>query len=807
MRILVMDERLRYRYNEEKPPSGKSHTQEGSTMREEIDFDRDWYFHKGDLKQEFPTNKGYAYISAKTERYHMGPASKDYVISADSYHLNTEHKSERWEKVNLPHDYVIEGIPDRKYNNALGFLPYDNAWYVKKFTLSEDDRNRRITLLFEGVAVHATVYVNGCLMKHNFCGYTTFPVDITDVVKYGAENRLAVYVSTEHHEGWWYEGGGIYRHVKLIKTDLVSLDLWGIYAKPVFLGDGKWRVDTEATVRNDSTEARRIRVAGEILDESGNVIATAGAGAVIGDKDKKTVKYAFTVTDPALWSPDSPVRYRMRATVLSGKTACDCSEVHFGFRTFRLDPDKGMFINDKHYKIKGLCGHADCGLMGKAVPDNIHRYKVRLMKEMGANGYRTSHYPQAEALMEELDKNGFIVMDETRWFESTEEGKAQLEMLMKRDRNRACVFFWSVGNEEPHHTTEEGRRIAQSLMAFARKLDDSRVVMTAVSYSPDKATVYDEMSVLGINYNWSMYERVHAKYPNKPIFSSECCATGTTRGWYFDQDDSKAFLPAYDRDTNAEFRGREFTWKFLMKHDWLLGGYQWIAFEHRGEATWPRLCSQSGAIDLFLQKKDAFYQNKSHWTDAPMIHLLPHWNFRGMEGEPIRVSAYTNQPACELFLDGESLGRREIERYGHGEWQVPYKAGTLRAVAYDADGRIVAEDVRITSGAGYALKLTLDTPDVKANGKDIAIVTCSVVDRDGNEVPDATPTVSFTAFGAGKIYATGSDITEHDTIFRSTRRMRAGRIGVAVKMGDKPDTLTVIAECDGLLRGVLKAEF
>ena len=777
-------------------------------MRQEELFDRGWLFHPGDIEVKFPTVKGPAYVMAKTQRMKMGPASVAYNDRTDDFRMDDlkEINSDRWITVDLPHDFMVTEPVNKDENNALGFVEYKNAWYRKHFKLSKDDMGKRITLLFDGIATHATVYLNGCLMKHNFCGYTSFEVDITDVVKYDEPNVLAVYVNTEEHEGWWYEGGGIYRSVRLVKTDLCAVDLWGIYARPTKKSDTLWEVEARVTLRNDDVKTHALRAVVEIVDEAGETVTTGNISGKIADKDKREFRTVLSIENPLLWSPDEPNRYRMRVTVLRGKNAVDVDEVRFGFRTFRLDPDKGMFINGKHYKIKGLCGHADCGLLGKAVPDNIHRYKVRLMKEMGANGYRTSHYPQAEALMEELDKNGFIVMDETRWFESTDEGKAQLEMLMKRDRNRPSIFFWSVGNEEPHHTTEEGRRIAQTLMSLAHKLDDTRVIMTAVSYSPDKATVYDELEAIGINYNWTMYEKVHEKYPTKAVFSSECCATGTTRGWYYDEDPNKAFLPAYDRDTNSEFRGREFTWKYLDSNDWLLGGYQWIAFEHRGEATWPRLCSQSGAIDLFLQKKDAFYQNKSFWSEKPMVHLLPHWNFEGLEGHKIRVVSYTNQPRVELFLNGRSLGAVALERHDHAEWQVPYEVGRLEVKAYNENGDVTATDVRITSKKPYALALHLDTEDVRANGKDVAILTCTVVDENGIEVPDAIPTVSFTANGAGRVLSTGSDITEHDTVYKSVRRMRAGRIGVAVKLGSTPGDLTVIAEAEGLRRAILVRE-
>lgn len=766
-------------------------------MREKINLDKGWMFHKGDIKTELSTKKAIVYDEAKTERALRGPASRNYNTSSTA--------AERFEKVDLPHDYVIYETPMPEGNEGLGFYPYHNAWYVKKFRLSEEDKSKRLALFFEGVATHATVYVNGCLMKHNYCGYTEFEVDITDVADFEAENTVSVYVNTEHHEGWWYEGGGIYRHVWLKKSNLVSVDLYGVYANPQRVNNDLWSVLTEVTLRNDHFENKRVQILCEIQDNLGVTVAQGTCGGLITGKDKRVLKLKIDVQAPSLWSPDSPKLYTMRTHVLVGKKEIDVYDVRFGFRTVLADPQKGLFINGKHYKIQGLCGHADCGLMGKAVPDNIHRYKVRLMREMGANGYRTSHYPQSNALMDALDENGFIVMNEVRWFESTEEARAQLETLVKRDRNRPSVVFWSIGNEEYFHVNEKGRRIAKSLYSLIKKLDSSRYIMTAISVSPANATVCDELDAIGVNYNWNAYDVLHEKNPHKPILSSECCATGTTRGWYFDDNPDKAFIRAHDHDTNHYFRSREYTWKYICEREWLLGGYQWIAFEHRGEATWPRLCSQSGAIDLFLQKKDAFWQNKSHWTSEPMVHLLPHWNWTGLEGEVIRVFAYTNTKRLELFLNGRSLGSRDIEKYGHGEWEVVYEAGELEVRAYEGD-RIVARDIRVTSKKAHRLALKLDTTDVKANGEDIAIFTCYVVDEDGNEVYDATPTVTFSTNSLGRIYSTGSDITDHTSIFLPTRRMRAGRISVAVKLGTTEGMLKLYAESFGLKSGVITVQ-
>ena len=771
-------------------------------MREKILFDKDWFFHEGDLKQSDPPYKGVMYIGAKTERYHYGPACKDYIPVPDNYDINREHKTERWETVDLPHDYLVGQRPDRKNNNALGFAEYRNAWYIKRFSLPAEDADKRVTLLFEGVATHATVYLNGCLLKHNFCGYTTFEVDITDMMKPGEINALAVYVNTEEHEGWWYEGGGIYRHVWLCKTVKVAVDLWGIFAKPVKEKSG-WTVPTEMTVRNDNNVPADFDVTAEILDADGHVLTIEKTSGHAADYEKCKCNVTFSVKIPKLWSPETPYLYTMRVTVSRGGEPVDTDRVRFGFRTVTMSADTGLFVNGKPYKIKGVCGHADAGLFGKAVPDNIQRYKVEMLKDMGANGYRTSHYPQSEALMDALDENGFLVMDETRWFESTEEGIAQLEALIRRDRNRPSVVFWSVGNEEMHFVTEEGRRVCRKLMAVVRKLDDSRPVMTAVD-RPVGATVYDENVVLGVNYHLDSYDMLHEKYPDKPIFASECCATGTTRGWYFPSDPQRGYVSAWDRmPADTTFSSREYTWKYISSRPYIMGGYQWMGIEYRGETVWPRLCSQSGAIDLYFQKKDAFYQNLSLWSDKPMVHLLPHWNFRGLEGEVFPVWVYTNQPQLELFLNGKSLGRRTIEPCGHGEWQVAYEPGTLTVRAYDKNGRETASETHETTGAPVRLGLIQDTKHLTANGRDMAVVTCVAYDAEGREVPDAEVHVSFTTIGDARIYSTGSDISDHRTLFSSDRRMRAGRIGVAVKLGHATEGVKVVATAPGLSSAVL----
>ena len=309
-------------------------------MREKIDFDSGWLFHKGDIPIALPRKKGVVYHEAKTERALRGPASRNY---------NTSYLAgEIWEEVELPHDYVIGETPSPDGNEGLGFYPYQNAWYVKKFRLEQEDSGKRITLFFEGVATRATVYVNGCLMKHTFCGYTEFEVDITDVADFGATNTVSVYVNTEHHEGWWYEGGGIYRHVWLVKTDPVCVDLYGVYVKPEKVSDALWRAPIEVTLRNDCFEGKRARVECEILDGAGRSVATVQGGGRIPRKEQKAFRLAAEVVSPLLWSPDSPALYTVRTRVFVGKREVDVYDVRFGFRTVYADPQRGLFINGKH---------------------------------------------------------------------------------------------------------------------------------------------------------------------------------------------------------------------------------------------------------------------------------------------------------------------------------------------------------------------------------------------------------------------------------------------------------------------------
>lgn len=762
-------------------------------MRKKIRLHEDWLFHKGDIPIPRPTDKGPVYAQSKTERKLIGPAAYHYYDRPDSYGEDGEIRSEGWIRVNLPHDYIIDQDNVPSENNALGYLHYDNAWYRKRFFMDEGARGKRVTLEFDGIAGQSTIYLNGCRMRHNYSSYNSFEVDISDNIYVGRENVLAIYVNTEEFEGWWYQGGGIYRDVRLLIAEPLSIDRYGVYAPARKADEEQWVVDFQTTVRNDSFKDRIVTVKSEIIDQTGRVAAQAAAAGKVVLRDKATLFSSAKVQAPYLWDTESPYLYTVRTSLFVDDILYDENTVRIGFRTVEADARKGLLINGKPTIIKGVCCHQDFGLTGLAVPDNIVRYKIGLIKEMGANGFRCSHYAHSAASMDTFDELGFLVMNETRWFESTEESMEQLDMLVRRDRNRPSVIIWSTSNEEPYHITDVGGRIHKAMATCIRKLDDTRLITAAQSHAPDQSFIYDDCDIIGVNYNLDLYDGIHTSTPNKAILSTECCATGSTRDWHFPPNNSGR-LRDKDRDTNDWFRGRERTWKFLMERPYVIGGYQWAAVEHRGEAQWPAICSKSGAIDFFLQLKGAFYQNQSLWTENPMVHIVPHWNFKGLENEEIPVTVYTNCEELELFLSGISLGRKAVETYGHGEWSVKYIAGELSVKGY-RNGEPVAEDIRHTSKTAAGLVLRLDN-EVRANGEDLALFTCECVDEDGRIVPDAAEFVRFSASEPARLVATGSDHCDHNAVSHTARKMYCGKITVAVRPQKGQSHLELYAQSD-----------
>lgn len=777
-------------------------------MREKIDFGGGWLFHRGDIKRAYTVRPLTTYVHNHTEREIWGPAAKNYNDSADSARTDVEACTENWESVTVPHDYTITELPSKENNADYGFYPLENAWYRKHFVLPDEDADKRIVLYFEGAGTKSTVWVNGCLAHRQFVGYTPFSVDITNYVSFKEKNVVAVYIDNADPEIWSYSGGGIYRPVWMIKTEKIAVDLYGVYVHPIKRTEHRWEVPVEVTVRNDSTRKAEAVVQMEVEDGSGSVVASAQGKAEVYPFRQTVISAAMEVDDPLLWDCEHPHLYTVHTTVLAEGKPMDEVNDRFGFRTIRFDPNEGFFLNGKHTLIKGVGVHNEDGMTGKAMPRRIQKYRLELLKEMGANGYRTAHYPHSDYTMDCLDEMGFLVMDETRWFSTNAESLAMLETLVKRDRNHPSVILWSIGNEEMITETDNGRRIAEQMRETVKRYDESRPVTMAVVHSMLNNYVLGELDVIGVNYNYKWYDEIHAKYPDKPIFVSEGMTAYTTRGWYHDSVPERGYFTAYDTQNlfpyEALHGGREKIWKSLMERPCFAGIYQWAAIEHRGEGMWwPRISYPAGVIDLYLQKKDAFYQHQSQWLDTPMIHVFPHWCFRGREGEEIAVWAYTNCEEAELFLNGVSVGRVAVEKYGHAEWKLPYTPGKLEAVGY-VGGEKAADDVTETPGEAAALELRLEGAGVGAD--DWAILTCVCVDQDGREVYDASPFVSFYCNRYGRIAATGGAVTDHTPPRCPDRKLWMGRCSVLVKTGKTPGVLKVVAQADGLKPAVLSVD-
>lgn len=757
-------------------------------MRQEILLNDGWLFHKGDIAEPVSPDKGFVYMQSKTERKKSGPAAYAFPDTPNAF-IGSLLSPIKWEYVRIPHDYILFQDCDKNENCSFGYFRYENAWYRKHFSLPENSENKRILLRFDGIAGKSVIYLNGCLMKHNFSSYNTFEIDITDYVYFEKENVIAVSVSAEDFEGWWYKGGGIYRDVHLTLTENTAIDLFGVYAPTKKIDGNLWEINFETTVVNANYEDKTVTVKSSIIAPDGTVIAESDGKGNISARDKAVLKYRAVIKNPLLWDCNNPNLYTVKTVIIENGKEIDESYTRIGFRTAEFTVDRGFLLNGKPVYINGVCAHQDFGLTGLAVTENIAKYKMSLIKEMGANGYRTSHYMQTESYLDACDELGILVFDEARWFESTPEAFEQLDSLIKRDRNRPSVILWSTSNEELLHITENGRRLHRSIAAHIRKLDYTRPITAAEDKIPTESKIYADCDVIGINYNLASYDEVHAQYPDKPIIASECCATGTTRDWNFDVD-TFGRLPERDRDTNNWFLGREKTYRFLRERPYVSGSFQWAAVEHRGEAAWPRVCSASGALDLFLYKKGAFYQNKSHWTQEPMAHIVPHWNFEGLED--VNVTVYTNCEELELFLNGESMGRKQIKKYGRGEWRVKFIPGTLEVKGY-INGNEVCSDSRKTAGKPAALKLSQDN-DFAFNKSDIALFTCECIDEKGLVVPDAAEFVRFSVSAPAEIIATGSDNCDGLNPANHERKMYMGKIRIAVRNGGEDFTLTAISD-------------
>ena len=760
-------------------------------MKNILNFNDGWRFRRGEFPEFKVITKEHTYNGIKTGE--LMPF------------LSTDGAARCFHTVTLPHDYVIGDKPDKEKNVSEGYLEGDEAWYLKRFNLSfEEYHEKQLFLHFGGIAIESEIYLNGTLLKRNFSAYNPITVDITDFVRFDKANILVVHAKqSKQPEGWWYQGGGIYRDIKFIAAEKLSTDIFGIYVKPEKREESDiWDVRIETTLRNDSLADKNAYVVSTILDKSGKEILIVKSGCIVEQKDKTTLTQRCEIASPMLWDINEPNLYALKTEVYDGEEKVEETSTRFGFRTIRFDCEKGFFLNGKNIKLKGFCAHQDYGLTGIYLPRRVAKYRLELMQRMGANAYRSAHNLSDENTMNFCDEMGILVYDETRYFSSSPEALGYVKDMMLRDRNHPSVFIWSIGNEERIQHLDTGVRIAETMAAYVKKFDDRPITVACHSDAGvENNKITAPMDVASMNYSLAKHELFHNMYPDKAMILSESCALQSSRGVYFGDDETRNLFDARDHAKPSAFIGstRTETWRHVMSYDWLCGMFIWAGIEHRGETWYPRLSSQSGLVDLYLLPKEAYYHTMSQYSEKSMIHICPSsWNFKGLEGVTIPVEVYTNCDHAELFLNGVSLGKRNYRDYEPLKWDVPFEAGTLSATAYDKDGTELCRDTIVTSGDPYRLKLICETPDITED-TDSIIYTCICEDKDGNPVTDADPEVLFSVSG-GILLGTGSSVTDHIPPRTSSRKMYAGKIALCVAVPNGAKNVKVVASSGALIK-------
>jgi beta-galactosidase len=725
--------------------------------REHLLMDANWRFAFGspvDPSRDFEYATGYFSYFAKAG-YADGPASPKFEDAA-------------WRVLDLPHDWANEApfaaaASPSHGNKAVGrgFPDRTVGWYRRKFTIPASDLGRRISVEFDGVFRDSVAWVNGFYLGRHASGYTGFQYDLTDYLNYGGENVISVRVDASMEEGWFYEGAGIYRHVWLTKTAPLHVTPWGTSVVTALEND--WaQLTVRTTVANDGFAPATFDVEQSLLDASGQALATvttpgitAPAGAAVD------VAGRLDVAHPRLWTLESPVLHRILTVVRSGGVEVDRRETTFGIRTATFDPDHGFFLNGRRVEIKGTNDHQDYVGVGIAVPDSMHEDRILRLKAMGSNAVRCSHNPPSPAFLDACDRLGMLVIDENRMMGTSPEALGQLESMILRDRNHPSVILWSIGNEEwAIEGNIKGARIAKTVESHAMRLDPTRRVTAAISGG--WGGISSVIDVAGYNYvKQSNSDKQHADYPGQPGIGTEESTTRQTRGIYV-EDPSRGYVaPQKDAPSGGN---AETGWQYYAAREYLAGLCYWTGFDYRGEPEpygWPQVTNNSGLLDICGNPKDTYYYLKSWWTDAPVLHLFPHWNWSGREGQRIDVLCYSNCDRVDLLLNGRSLGAQDVPRNGHLVWSVPYEPPVLEARGYRA-GALVATDRVETTGRPARLLLTPNRTRVRADGTDVALFTVSGLDKEGRVVPTADNLVHFQVSGGRAIGVGNGDPSCHD---------------------------------------------
>ncbi|MGL5957581.1 MAG: DUF4982 domain-containing protein [Phocaeicola sp.] len=756
------------------------------------------------------------------------------------------YEDKDWQLVNVPHDWAIYGPFDRKHDlqevaitqnfesvastktGRTGGLPYVGVgWYRTQFNTPA---NKETTLVFDGAMSEAHVYVNGrevCFWPY---GYSTFHCNITEFLNQdGSSNTLAVRLENRPQSSRWYPGAGLYRNVHLISTDKVHIPVWGTQLTTPHVSEAfaSIKLDTKIVGSTD----QEVTVVTDILSPTGEVVANK----VFKNRiyQNQPVTQNFIVNHPKRWSPETPYLYKAISKVFVAGKEVDNYTTSFGIRTIELIADKGFYLNGQMRKFQGVCNHHDLGPIGAAVNVSALRHQLSLLRDMGCDAIRTAHNVPAPELVALCDEMGFMMMLEPfdewdvakcmngyhRYF--NEWAERDLVNMLHQYRNNASVVMWSIGNEVPTQCSAEGAQVASFLQNICHREDKSRPVtcgMDQVSCVLENgfAAVLD---VPGLNYRTHRYQEAYDQLPQSLVLGSETASTVSSRGAYklpvkqlpdalYDDHQSSSYDVEYCSWSNIP----DIDLALAEDHDWTIGQFVWTGFDYLGEPSpydtdaWPNHSSMFGIIDLASLPKDRFYLYRSLWNkNENTLHLLPHWNWEGEEGNKIPVFVYTNYPSAELFVNGKSYGKAAkndasvMERFRLMWNEVVYEAGELKVVAYDKDGNIAEEKVIRTAGKPHHIELLTAQKTLKADGKELAYVTVRVVDKDGNFCPKANLLTQFRVKGAGKYRAASNgDPTCLEMFHLPQMHTFNGMLTVLVEAGEVPGKIELEVKGKGV---------
>lgn len=754
---------------------------------------------------------------------------------------NVTFNDASWRTLDLPHDWSIEGEFDQKAptGGGGGYLPTGIGWYRKVFKLPAEAKGKQVSIQFDGVYQNSEVWMNGHYLGKRPSGYISFVYDLTPYLKAG-NNTIAVKVdNSKQPNSRWYSGSGIYRNVWLNMTNSIHVAQWGTYITTPQADENSATVVVKTQVENSGTAMGNATLTAEVLDEAGHTVASEKASFQVGANASSEVPVQINVQSPKLWSLEQPNLYTLHISISDGKKVVDEYNQSFGIRTIAYSSTTGFSLNGKRVKMNGVCIHHDAGCVGAAVPVKIWQQRLQRLKEMGCNAIRTSHNPPTPELLDLCDKMGFLVMDEA--FDVWIGGKVandyhlyfndwhgkDLITQIHRDRNHPSVVLWSAGNEIHDQSSPKGTEVLKELLGIFHREDNTRPVTTgsdeiAADGHSTRLDFLEAEDVVGYNYVDRWHERRelyygidHAAHPDWKMVGTESESMRSVGDYSLGRDPKKV---------SANYAGgmirAEQLWKFVAVHDYVIGDFMWTGIDYLGEAHWPGKGSSSGVIDMINQPKDAFYFYQSQWTSKPVLHLFPHWNWEGREGQIIPVVAYTNCDTVELFVNGKSYGikTQEFPRQGnsggwnryakpnvnastgdlHLEWDVAYEPGTLKAVGRKNGKEAVIAEIH-TAGKPASLKITADTDRINTEGYDVATVHIDVLDAQGNIVPTADNLIKFDIQGNGKLIGVDNGNQRDTNPFKiAQRNAYNGHAYGVIQSNRTPGQVTVTVTAEGL---------